>query len=351
MRPARQSPISPDSIMCNPRQEFPGKLPVGEGIVQAKVTMTDFWIKQGWYKPMKDGGKKLTQADWRMAEGIRLDAVRFLVEKVLRKDSRDITVEDFNSNRLCGLLQSYYDYGPYAALKEAGYDFHPWEMLKTPNALYKEKSIRVAALHWLIEKLGKDPKDLAKEDFYSNRLGGLLTSYYTDSPYDALKEAGYNFHPWEMLNTPKHFYNSKDIRIAAIRWLVDKLKKDPRDITEKDFHSNRLSGLLSHYYNGSPYDALKEAGCDFHPWEMLKTPQGLYEQKKIRVAAVRWLVEKLKKDPRDITAEDFDSNRLCGLITNYYNHSPYEALHEAGLVTKADEAYMRSTAHTHDDSK
>jgi hypothetical protein len=318
--------------------------------IKGRPTMADFWIKQGWYKPMKDGSKKLTRADWRQGSGIREDAVRFLVDKVLRKDPRDITQDDFYSNRLSGLLTKYYEGSPYKALKEAGYDFHPWEMLKTPNGLYEQKSIRIAATRWLVDKLRKDPRDIIGEDFHSNRLCGLLSGSYNDSPYEALKEAGYDFHPWEMCMAPMGFYESKENRVAAVRWLVDKLGRDPRDIIGEDFLSNRLRGLLP-FYNDSPYAALNEAGYDFQPWEMLKTPRSFYESKENRMAAIRWLVDKLKKEPRDITKGDFHSNRLCGLISDHYNDSPYDALLEAGLVTKADEAHMRSTGHTHGDSK
>ncbi len=60
--------------------------------------------------------------------------------------------------------------------------------------------------------------------------------------------------------------------------------------------------------------------------------------------AVRFLVEEvLQKDPRDVTERDFYENRLTGLL-RYYGDSPYEALREAGLVDKSQEAYMRSHA-------
>lgn len=160
-----------------------------EGPLQAKPTMADFWINHGWFK-VKDGSKKLTRADWRMAEGIRRDAVRFLVEKVLGKEPRDITLEEFHSNRLRGLLNGYYNDSPCDALKEAGYEILPWEMLKTPNGFYKSKENRVAAIMCLVKKLDKAPSDVVQNDFYSNRLGGLLSNYYDDSPYAALKEAG-----------------------------------------------------------------------------------------------------------------------------------------------------------------
>ena len=167
------------------KRKFPTRSPLHEG---RRARMDDFWIQNGWYKVMRDGSKKLTQAEWRQGMGIREEAVRFLVEKVLRKDPRDITGKNFESNRLGGLLP-FYNGSPYAALKEAGYDIHPWETSHAPH-VYEQKSIRMAAVRWLVEKLKKDPRDIIEEDFNSNRLGGLLTSYYTGSPYGALLEAG-----------------------------------------------------------------------------------------------------------------------------------------------------------------
>jgi hypothetical protein len=67
-------------------------------------TMADFWVQQGWYKTRGDGTVRLTRANWVDSFGARSEAVRFLVEKVLKKDPRDMTADDFDSNRLCGLL-------------------------------------------------------------------------------------------------------------------------------------------------------------------------------------------------------------------------------------------------------
>ena len=311
---------------------------------QTNQTMDDFWILQGWYKEDRIG-MELIPAKWKDDEKVRAESVRFLVERVLKKDPRDITKEDFDSNRLSGLLNRYYNSSPYKALLEAGYQFHLWEMSKAPNGSYDSKENRVAATRWLVDKLGKDPRDIMQENFRSTRLRGLL-SRCNESPYEALTEAGYQMQPWEMAVTPMGFYESKENRIAATRWLVDKLGKDPRDITKEDFNSNRLRGLLVEYYKDSPYAALLEAGYKFYPWEMKMTPTGVYDSKENRVAAIKWLVQKLKKDPRDITGEAFHTNRLGGLLVEYYKDGPYEALLEAGLVTPEDEAYMRSNRHT-----
>jgi hypothetical protein len=312
--------------------------------LQKRVTMDDFWVAQGWCKPDDGTGKtRFMSGKWRKGETVRQDAVRFLVEKVLMKDPRDIIQEDFYSNKLGGLLGNHYRNSPYLAVKDAGYAVQASEMV--PQALYGKKSNRVKAIKQLVKECGKKPRDITRDDFNSNHLGTLLNHDYNGSPYRALTEAGYKLQPWEMLHTPKGFYGNKSIRVKAIKQLVRKCGKEPCDVVAGDFYSNRLRGLLDGYYAGSPYAALKEAGYRIHPWEMIKTPDGFYRFKGIRVKAIKQLVSKCGKKPRDITEADFSSNRLGGLLSNHYGGSPFLALLEAGFITKKDEAYMRSNRH------
>ncbi len=154
------------------------------------------------------------------------------------------------------------------------------------------------------------------------------------------------------------------IRTEVTKKLLQILGKEPKEITQNDFNENGLNGLLGRYKN-SPYLALVEAGYAYsleeieehankmefktekiYPWEMDKSPY-VYGQEKIRIAATKWLVWKLGKEPKEITTDDFNDNGLSGLLVGYYNCSPYDALFDAGLVTSADEAYMRSSRHTH----
>ncbi len=148
----------------------------------------------GWYEYEYDSlsgrhVRKLTNASWQ-DERVRIDAVKFLVEEVLQKGPRDITVSDFRRNRLEGLISNYYRSSPYEALKAAGYKIDQWEMRMTPMGFYEYSQNRARAINWLVKKLGKLPYHLLQEDFYSNRLGGMLAKYYDGSPYVALREAG-----------------------------------------------------------------------------------------------------------------------------------------------------------------
>jgi len=241
-------------------------------------TMDDFWKAQGWHKRTRLG-LKFVRAKWERKPKLRKEAVRFLVEEVLRKDPRDVT----------------------------------------------------------------------KEDFVRNRLHGLLNNYYGASPYKALWAAGYRMNPWEMLETPKHFYESVKNRAKATRWLVAKMRaegKALRRISQSDFNANRLGGMLNDHHHGKAHDALVEAGYRIHRAEM-RTNGRYYGLKENRVAEARWLAKRVEKEdgrkPRDITANDFRRHHRSGLLNGRYHNHPYEAVLEAGLVTQADEAYMRQT--------
>ncbi|MDE1860103.1 MAG: hypothetical protein KGH72_00100 [Candidatus Micrarchaeota archaeon] len=228
--------------------------------INGTYAMGEFWRQQGWVNA--DG--TLSRARW-ADSGTRVAAIRFLVENVLDKDPREVTNEDFRSNGLWGLLTHFYNSSNYAAVSAAfpELNIRGWEMICTPRGIYPSPENRVAAVRELVKASGKgDPRDLARSDFESHGLRGLLHGHYNGSTYAAVVEAfpEQMIKEWEMAMTPMRFYESPENRVAAVRWLAEKLGKDPREITQKDFKSNRLLGLLDWHYNGSPYEALLEAG-------------------------------------------------------------------------------------------
>lgn len=196
-----------------------------------------------------------------------------------------------------------------------------------PRYSWKKPEVKRKAVKILLRVLKKDPRNITKKDFNDNRLGGLLV-HRKGSPYIAIKEVHPEIKEWEMARTPNGFYSSKENRIKAIKWLIEKLNKDLRDIVSNDFPDNRLGGLL-HYYNGSPYLAIKDVHPEIKEWEMKTTPYSFYDKKENRIKAIKWLIKKLNKDPRDITQKDFEDNRLNGLLSGYYKNSPYLAIRDA----------------------
>lgn len=224
-------------------------------------------------------------------------------------------------------------------------DFLSRGYLEIPRYKWDSENVRKAAVKALVKALGKEAREITQDDFFENGLRRFLR-YYRGSPYEALRNAGFEIKPWEMQKTPKGFYRHKKNRIEVTKLLVAVLGKDARELTQDDFLDNGLSRLLS-YYRRSHFEALRDAGFDVNAWEMDKTPKGFYKDKANRTAATKWLVAMLGKDAREITEEDFNQNCLGGLIAKYYSGSPYEALLEAGLVTEADEEYMRGRAMRH----
>lgn len=250
------------------------------------LTMDDLWIEMGWFKRNnKDGSVRLTSARWNEDEQARITAVRYLINHVIRKDPRDITYRDFVGNRLSGLIDKYYSSSPHSAVIEAfpESDIKPWVMAGTPITFYKERENRAAAVNWLIKELGKDPRDITRKDFDDSCLNGLLAHHYNGSPYSAIAEAFPELHikPWEMEKTPSGIFNEKENRVNAVKWLVERLRKDPRELTYRDFKNNRLVGLVDDYYGSSPYNAVFEAYPEqnIKSWEM--THHMHFKQKKI----------------------------------------------------------------------
>ncbi|MBS3068352.1 hypothetical protein J4450_06610 [Candidatus Micrarchaeota archaeon] len=364
---------------------------------------------------------KLTKISWQDLR-VRKEVIRKFVEMAGKPE--EISYHDFNKWGLGGLLVSHYENSPYNAWVEAGYAYsieetlehaktqqfkddklYPWHMKRAPSGFYENIEGRVAAVKWLVWKTKQEQperqiKDITQDDFRKNYLGGMTDYYYQGSPYLALTEAGYCYslveikqhaekmqfgtekvYPWEMERAP-YIYDEKENRIAAVRWLVWKLKKEPREITFDDFNNNGLGGLLGEHYKGSPYLALVEADYAYsldeikehartgfktdkiYPWEMTRVSFDLWPNKEFRIAATKWLVWKLKKEAsligplakslevyktsREITKDDFHNNGLGGLLVRpeYRGAPTYLALLEAGLVTKADKDHMRNSNKT-----
>ncbi|MDE1823109.1 MAG: hypothetical protein KGI00_01365 [Candidatus Micrarchaeota archaeon] len=198
---------------------------------------------------------------------------------------------------------------------------------------FKPKSRSSAVRFLFMEVLKMDPKDASQEQFISNRLEGLLNEYFSGSPYKAVSEAfpELAIKPWEMSVTSAHFFDSKENRIRATRWLIEeKLGIKPRNASWNDFVNNRLRSLMT-YHNNSPYAAISEAypERDIRPWEMKHTPNHTYESRETRIEAIRWLTEKTARDPRKLKRAHFKKHRLEGMLYHYYSSSPYKAVCEA----------------------
>ena len=133
---------------------------------------------------------------------------------------------------------------------------------------------------------------------------------------------------------PYGYWKNLENRVIETRKLVEATGKNPKELTQKDFVEHGLCGLLTGFYNASPYLALKEAGYAIKPWQMKNGVPRNYWKDSVenRIKAIKWLIDKTGKGPKDITLNDFRKNGLGGLLSGQYGGSPYHALKEAGLV-------------------
>lgn len=264
--------------------------------------------------------------DW-SRRSLRAAVIKTMLD-ALQKKPCELEYKDFEDSRLMGLSDFYGD-SPYAAVRDAGFGLHPWEMKTTPTGFYTITENRVKATRWLVRQLGKKPREILYADFADNGFGAVL-NYHKGSQYAALAEAGYKVKPWEMEKAPQGFYKVKGNRAEATRWLVKTLGRKPGEVTSDNFEKNGLQGVMNHH-KGSAYAALREAGYRVKPWEMSCAPNGFYNGKANRVGATRWLVAEMRKEgkkPREITTGDFEG-QLRGLLA-HTSHSAYMALREAG---------------------
>ncbi len=70
----------------------------------------------------------------------------------------------------------------------------------------------------------------------------------------------------------KESYNKKENRMEAIKWLIEKTKKKPNEITIKDFNEYGLYSLI-HHYNSSTFLAVHEAFPKTKPEDMKRKPK------------------------------------------------------------------------------
>jgi len=213
----------------------------------------------------------------------------------------------------------------------------PWQTERIPNGLWKDRELRIEATRWLLRVTKKRPEEITVRDFDENGLHGVLVRCGT-SPYLALKEAEVfspDFKPWMVgTHVPNGFWKSKENRIDAVKWLLEKTGKKPEEIDTLDLRSNNLHGLLMHH-RGSTFAILAEAGVlssDFMPWQSsMHLPNNYWDEKETRVAAINWLLKETKKRPEELIGDDFEAHSISGAL-RIFKYSVYATLLDAGLL-------------------
>lgn len=281
----------------------------------------------------------------------RIKAMDWLINTKLKWSREDI-INNYNGqvlidNNLGGLLSEGGQGSPFKLLDEfMEGKFKPWEFKQGMSSVryWEKKENRVYAIKNLIENvLGWNEEQVKKylnqETFNNNDLGGLIASkYYNGSPYKALTEAypDKKYLPWEMSSTPTGFWDDKQNRINAVKWLFEtqlnwSIEDIKTNISQKVFIDNGLISLLGKQ-KGGLYTIVSEAYPEIHEWELPMVNSSFWESKENRIEAMDWLF----KTKLNWSIEDIKSNisqntfRIYGLsgLLKYHNGSPYNVVAE-----------------------
>ncbi|MFA6328828.1 MAG: hypothetical protein WCY41_05265 [Candidatus Micrarchaeia archaeon] len=218
---------------------------------------------------------------------------------------------------------------------------------------------------------------LHEQDFKDSGLNGMFQKPY-QSKLHLLAESLYpelSIEPWELAETPTNYFESKENRNRAIRWLAGMMKKRIEDYTPEerrvheiwknsvedmtghdwqvlarlreknpllliagDLRTYGIEKLLTHVPGEHP---LATAVCDAYPernyrvWQMKGGPHGYFSDPKHgrerRVEAVIYIAALLGKKVRELTMKDLDS-QACTILDCYPVHSAIFAIWEADMT-------------------
>ena len=142
---------------------------------------------------------------WTGEEGRQhaIEAIRWLIEERLGwkpNEAKKINVYHFRENNLIGMLEQMYNNSPSSAVMEAYAGmFKPWEFARCQQSYWKGEEGRqhaIEATKWLLEEKIKLAlpvinigKDIGKEHFVDNSLGGMLAKVYKGSISVAIIDA------------------------------------------------------------------------------------------------------------------------------------------------------------------
>ena len=212
---------------------------------------------------------------------------------------------------------------------------------------------RVLYLKWLMVRNGwTEPKDLYNitSNIILENYGRGLLAKYDGSPYKLVCELGrevfpeHEFLPFKFIGqTPKNWWSKIDNRLYWFKWLMQEnnLEKpeDLYNITADIILKNYGSGILGHYYNGSPYDMVCELGRKIFPehefwaFKFDFTQIGWWDDPKNQLLWFKWFMQEnnLEKpeDLYNITSNIILKNYGSGLLAKY-DGSPYKLVRELG---------------------
>jgi hypothetical protein len=246
-----------------------------------------------------------------------------------------ITVEDFKNNYGWGLLQAY-DSSPTKAvtallperkLQLARFNTRPqsfWKVKENQRAFFDD------LFRQFKYKTLDDWYGVTVEAVCDNGGRGLLP-YYGGSHIAAIM-ANYPEHEWlewRFARVPQRFWSDPSNRRRYFVWLGKQLglrtMEDWYRVNSHIIEHNYGSGLKQLAFGSSPSRAIMETfpHHKWIPWKFEVVPNGFWQDKKNRVAYLRWLGRRLgisrKSDWYEITKKRFVDNYGGGVIDFYSN--------------------------------
>ena len=144
--------------------------------------------------------------------------------------------------------------------------------------------------------------------------------------------------PWLQGRVPAGYWDDIGNRRRYLAWLGRRCGfESPEDwygIRQKHFKKNCGGGLLANQYGFSVQAAVRELMPTYpwQPWLFGGVPQRYWQDAANRRRYMDWLGGKLgfrtEHDWYSITKRSFYKHCGGGLLANYYNDSPQQALHE-----------------------
>jgi hypothetical protein len=199
-------------------------------------------------------------------------------------------------------------------------------------------------VRFLIEEILKsNPQNILKEKDETFFIKHKLQNVYRLFNYSfnrALANAYPEIiHPWLQSRTPVEYWQNKENRITAVKWLIEKKLNYSTEhlykakINRKNFANNGLSFLFNNYYN-SVSAALSEAYPDKYPWEIGNVPLSYWTNEN-SILAVNWLINKkgwkvdelpAKVQNKEFNRKTFSEFGLATLFENRFNKNIYNAV-------------------------
>jgi hypothetical protein len=205
------------------------------------------------------------------------------------------------------------------------------------------KEVSVKLLRYLIIdrlKLSKEDikQTISKKLITQNKLHTPCKLYHSRSAIqfvlNAIPELELSLWQFKEDKVPYGFWTKEENRVSALRnffevqmrWSIEDVKER---LSWEVLEENGLGTL--HTYYPSLCKILKAAyNVDIDPWEIINSevPSGTWEDRRNRIQAINWLLNKEKFNTSNIDRKTFSKYGLSKLLTEYYCDNVSKAVKE-----------------------